>query len=324
MMPKMTLAELFSERKDALKLDWAAGEAGAQRQITGEMLADHTKGSVGHLNLIRSLLVQVVGRVEHHYFMKDGLPKQNDRANRLFAIEPCAIIQTDGLPLIPALVERANAHSVPIWTTPLSSKVITNLLAPYLHRRLGETTEVHGVFLDVLGVGVLITGPSSVGKSELALELVSRGAGLVADDVVELQQIAPEMLQGRCPEMLRDYLEVRGLGILNIKSVFGETSVRPRKMLKLVVQLVLPTSDDDFSATRLSPRSGMTTILNVEIPTVTLGVKAGKSMAVLVETAVRNYVLMLRGIDSTQSFIDRQHAALEHDAMNQPSSSANV
>jgi HPr kinase/phosphorylase len=324
MMPKMTLAELFSERKNALKLEWAAGHAGGKRTITGEMLADHTKGAVGHLNLIRSLLIQVVGRVEHHYFLKDGPVKENDRANRLFAIEPCAVIQTDSLPLIGALVERCDQYAVPLWTTPVSSKVITNLLAPHLHRRLGETTEVHGVFLDVLGVGVLITGPSSVGKSELALELVSRGAGLVADDVVELQQVAPEMLQGRCPEMLRDFLEVRGLGVLNIKSVFGETSVRPRKMLKLVVQLVLPSIEDDFSGQRLAPRSGTTTILGVEMPTVTLGVKAGKSMAVLVETAVRNYVLMLRGIDSTQSFIDRQHAALERDAQNQAASNSNV
>ncbi len=319
MMPEMTLAELFSERQESLKLSWAAGEAGAQHKLTGDMLADPTRGAVGHLNLIRSLLIQVVGRVEHHYLTKDGEPKQAEQADRLFALAPRCIIQTDSLPLIPALVERANKHLVPILTTPKSSKFVTNILAPYLHRRLGETTEVHGVFLDVLGVGVLITGPSSVGKSELALELVSRGAGLVADDVVELQQVAPEMLQGRCPEMLRDYLEVRGLGVLNIKTVFGETSVRPRKMLKLVVQLVIPTKDDDFSAQRLSPNSGSTTILGVDIPTVTLAVKAGKSLAVLVETAVRNYVLMLRGIDSTQSFIDRQHAALGRDMANSDS-----
>ena len=115
-----------------------------------------------------------------------------------------------------------------------------NVLRPYLQSELGEVTSLHGVFLDVLEIGVLITGESSIGKSELALELISRGHGLVADDVVELQQIGPETIQGRCPPMLRDFLEVRGLGVLNIRSIFGETAVRPRKALRLIVHLEFP------------------------------------------------------------------------------------
>jgi HPr kinase/phosphorylase len=174
---------------------------------------------------------------------------------------------------------------------------------------LGEVTTIHGVMLDVLEIGVLITGDSSIGKSELALELISRGHGLVADDVVELQQIGPETIQGRCPQMLRDFLEVRGLGVLNIRSIFGETAVRPRKALRLIVQLE-PFEPGLEPKDRLATRAGTQDILGVEIPTVTLAVAPGRNLAVLVEAAVRNHILITRGINSTAEFIKRQEEAM--------------
>jgi HPr kinase/phosphorylase len=169
------------------------------------------------------------------------------------------------------------------------------------------------VFLDVLEIGVLITGDSSIGKSELALELISRGHGLVADDVVELQQIGPETIQGRCPPLLRDFLEVRGLGVLNIRSIFGETAVRPRKVLRLMVHLDMPVAGME-PRDRLATRSGTQEILGVEIPTVTLAVAPGRNLAVLVEAAVRNHILITRGIDSTREFIARQEAVMRAEA----------
>jgi HPr kinase/phosphorylase len=181
-----------------------------------------------------------------------------------------------------------------------------------MQRELGEVTTLHGVFLDVLEIGVLITGDSSIGKSELALELISRGHGLVADDVVELQQIGPETIQGRCPPMLRDFLEVRGLGVLNIRSIFGETAVRPRKALRLIAHLEAPMPGSE-PRERLNTRSGTQDILGVEVPTVTLPVAPGRNLAVLVEAAVRNHILLTRGIDSTREFIARQEAAMRND-----------
>ncbi len=187
-----------------------------------------------------------------------------------------------------------------------------NVLRPYMQQELGEVTTLHGVMLDVLEIGVLITGDSSIGKSELALELISRGHGLVADDVVELQQIGPETIQGRCPPMLRDFLEVRGLGVLNIRSIFGETAVRPRKVLRLVVNLDAPENAHE-PRNRLATRSGTLDILGVEIPSVTLAVLPGRNLAVLVEAAVRNHILLTRGIDSTREFIARQEAAMSRE-----------
>src|SRR6185436_2749847 len=145
----------------------------------------------------------------------------------------------------PVLAHASRRAGVPLLTSTEPSQHVINVLRPYMQRELGEVTTLHGVFLDVLEIGVLITGDSSIGKSELALELISRGHGLVADDVVELQQIGPETIQGRCPPMLRDFLEVRGLGVLNIRSIFGETAVRPRKVLRLIVQLDMPDAANE-------------------------------------------------------------------------------
>jgi HPr kinase/phosphorylase len=185
------------------------------------------------------------------------------------------------------------------------------LLRPYLGRALAPSSSRHGVLLDVLGLGVMITGESGVGKSELALELVSRGHGLVADDVVELYRIAPETLEGRCPPMLRDFLEVRGLGMLNIRTIFGETAVRRKKNMKLIVHLQKPSSVDFNTMERLPINDVTENILNVNIRKVIIPVAAGRNLAVLVEAAVRNYVLQLRGIDSAQEFLTRHQQEME-------------
>jgi HPr kinase/phosphorylase len=195
---------------------------------------------------------------------------------------------------------------VALFATPLDSVELMWMLRPYLARVLADSAAMHGVFLDVLGMGVMLTGESGVGKSELALELISRGSGLIADDVIELYHIAPETLEGRCPALLRDFLEVRGLGVLNIRSIFGEAALRPRKSLKLIVHLEKPAGGDTHYVERLPLKPGFQEILGVSVGKVTIPVAAGRNLAVLVEAAVRNRVLQLRGIDSTSEFIARQ------------------
>jgi HPr kinase/phosphorylase len=186
------------------------------------------------------------------------------------------------------------------------------ILRPHLARALADSTTVHGVFLDVLGVGVLITGDSGVGKSELALELISRGSGLIADDVVELYRVGPESVEGRCPALLRDFLEVRGLGVLNIRTIFGEAALRPRKNVKLVVRLERPTGSDPAYLERLPLKPGTESLMDVPISRVTIPVAAGRNLAVLTEAAVRNHVLQMRGIDSTREFVERQSRAMQN------------
>ena len=162
--------------------------------------------------------------------------------------------------------------------------------------------------MDVLGLGVLITGESGLGKSELALELVSRGHGLVADDAVEFSRTSPHVIEGQCPPLLQNLLEVRGIGLLDIRTIFGETSVRRKMNLKLVVHLIRKTSDAVFE--RLPMQEQTQEILSVPIRKVTLPVAAGRNLAVLVEAAVRNTILSLRGIDTMGDFIERQALAI--------------
>jgi HPr kinase/phosphorylase len=309
-MPRLSVQRLFDERRERLGLAWAAGMAGAAREFTGEMLHRPGVGLIGHLNLIHALLAQVLGPREVDYIEGLAAPLKGPTAERICSADTTVcVIVADGTVVPEVLAQAAEKAGTAVLTSTEPSQHVINVLRPYMQQELGEVTTLHGVMLDVLEIGVLITGESSIGKSELALELVSRGHGLVADDVVELQQIGPETIQGRCPPMLRDFLEVRGLGVLNIRSIFGETAVRPRKALRLIVHLDAPESGQE-PKNRLATRSGTQEILGVEIPTVTLAVAPGRNLAVLVEAAVRNHILLTRGIDSTREFIARQEAAI--------------
>jgi HPr kinase/phosphorylase len=312
-MPRLSVQQLFDGRQERLGLAWAAGRAGATREFTGEMLRKPGVGLISHLNLIHPQLAQIIGPPEADYIEKlEGAARAQTVAHIVGGATVCIVV-CDNVPVPAALRAAADETGTPVLTSTEPSQHVINVLRPFMQQELGEVTTLHGVFLDVLEIGVLITGASSIGKSELALELISRGHGLVADDVVELQQIGPDVVQGRCPPMLRDFLEVRGLGVLNIRSIFGETAVRPRKVLRLMVHLELPTPGYE-TRDRLSTRSGMQDILGVEIPTVTLTVAPGRNLAVLVEAAVRNHILITRGIDSTREFIRRQEEAMRSDA----------
>jgi len=308
-MPRLSVQRLFEDRSARLGLAWAGGRAGAPREVTGEMLRKPGVGLIGHLNLIHPLLAQVLGRREVDYIDKLDAAVRRQALEGVCRSDIVAIIVADGATTPSELAACANRAGVPVIASEEASQHVINVLRPYMQQELGEVTTIHGVMLDVLEIGVLITGDSSIGKSELALELISRSHGLVADDVVELQQIGPETIQGRCPPMLRDFLEVRGLGVLNIRSIFGETAVRPRKVLRLIVQLE-PFEPGLEPRDRLATRAGTQDILGVEIPTVTLAVAPGRNLAVLVEAAVRNHILITRGINSTADFIKRQEEAM--------------
>ena len=308
-MPRLSVQQLFDDRRERLGLSWAAGKSGAAREFTGEMLRKPGIGLIGHLNLIHTLLAQVLGRREMDYLEKLDTGARRQTMEGICKGDVVAIIVAEGLEPPAALAECAERAGVPLLKSRESSQHVINVMRPYMQQELGEITTLHGVMLDVLELGVLITGEASIGKSELALELISRGHGLVADDVVELQQIAPDTIQSRCPPMLRDFLEVRGLGVLNIRSIFGETAVRPRKALRLIVQLE-PFEPGLEPKDRLATRAGTQDILGVEIPTVTLAVAPGRNLAVLVEAAVRNHILITRGINSTAEFIKRQEEAM--------------
>jgi HPr kinase/phosphorylase len=229
----------------------------------------------------------------------------------LMVSKPPALIIADNLEIPAGLRETCETTGTPLFVSPKACAAVIDILHLYLARRFADTVSVHGVFMDVFGMGILITGDSGVGKSELALELVSRGHGLVADDVVELARIAPTTIEGRCPGMLRDYLEVRGLGLLNIRTIFGETAARRKMKLKLVVHLQKQMAGDDLP--RLPLDSQTQEILGIPVRKVVFHVAPGRNLAVLLEAAVRNSILQMRGIDSMSEFINRQQQAVLDD-----------
>ena len=316
-MPSISVRKLYQDNQQKLQMAWTAGTAGGDNRISVE--ADRPAlALVGHLNFIHHNQVQVLGVAEVAYLQKLEQSDNPTSLDELFNFPMALVIVANDLPVPQSLRDYCHTHNIPLLTSALESPYLMDVLRIYLQHVLAVSTVKHGVFLDVFEVGVLLTGASGLGKSELALELISRGHSLVADDAVELHRTAPEVLEGRCPTMLRDFLEVRGLGVLNIRHIFGETSIRPKKQLKLIIQLV--PADDDYMKTldRLSIRTETEAILNVKIRSVVLPVAAGRNLAVLVEAAVRNYILQLRGKDSTKEFLERHQAM-----MNKPDSELN-
>jgi HPr kinase/phosphorylase len=304
-MPQLSIARLFEDNQAKLRLAWVAGGEGGAKALDSELTRDSSKGLIGHLNFIHPNLIQVLGASEVEYL--NGLEAGHcASALAQVATRELACFVVAGVAQPPApLAAVAEATQTPLFVSPVASVELMWMLRPYLARALAESTTVHGVLLDVLGMGVLITGDSGVGKSELALELISRGGGLIADDVVELYRVGPETIEGRCPQLLRDFLEVRGLGVLDIRTIFGEAALRPRKNVKLIVHLERPSSD--FAPMeRLPLKPGSEQLMGVDIRKVTVPVAAGRNLAVLTEAAVRNYVLQLRGFDSTREFVARQ------------------
>ena len=308
---QVSIERLFADNHERLSLTWLAGRQGGSRVLTGEADLKPTVGQVGHMNFIHPFRVQLIGAAEASYMR--GLPEDALQASigRLFTTELAAIIVANGEDAPAHLPDECNRHHIALLTSPQPSPHVVDVLRLYLSRVLAESTTLHGVFLDVLEMGVLITGASAIGKSELALELISRGNGLVADDIVELYRVSPDTIEGRCPAVLKDFLEVRGIGVLNIRTIFGETAVRPRKLLKLMVHLEDHSNEQFSDLDRLQVSATFQEILAVPIRKVTIPVAAGRNLAVLVEAAVRNFVLNQRGIDSTKEFIERQQKLME-------------
>ena len=309
---QFSVVQLYEDHREKLKLSWLIS-VGVDRQIELREQGNYGADVVGHLNLIHPERLQVIGRAEHAWADRVSADRLRNQVKELMAARPPALILADGLEVLPAIRDGCESTQTPLFVSPKPCSAVIELLRIYLSRRLASSTSVHGVLMDVFGMGVLITGDSGVGKSELALELISRGHGLVADDVVELACIAPTTIEGQCPSMLRDYLEVRGLGLLNIRTIFGETASRRKMKLKLIVHLQRPLRGAD--GPRLPLDAQAQEILGVAVRKVVIPVAAGRNIAVLLEAAVRNSILQLRGIDSMGDFINRQQQALLDDEL---------
>jgi len=312
MKPTVISAEaLFEEFRPALHWEWIAGHAHPERHFDEAAVRDARSAAdlVGYLNYIHPNRVQIVGRREVAYLNDASDEVTERRISRIVTLDPPVLICADAQVPPDRLVALCDRADIPLFVTGESAGHVIDVVRGYLGQHFAERTTRHGVFMDILGIGVLLTGESGLGKSELGLELISRGHGLVADDAVDLYRVSQTALEGRCPELLMNLLEVRGIGLLDIKAIFGETAVRRKMRLKLIVHLVRQaTMDRDFERLPYEPLNE--DILDVSVRKTVIAVDAGRNLAVLVEAAVRNTILQLRGIDTYTEFIARHHKAM--------------
>jgi len=304
----LSIQQLYDDNRESLALGWFAGFSGGERLIRGD--AASAADQVGHLNLIHPGRLQVFGHQEIEYYRRLSPASRAYQTAELVAGEPPAFIIAQGLEAPADILAMADEKNIALFSTPLPAAQVIDYLRVYLSKKLAQRVTMHGVFMDVLGVGVLITGESGLGKSELGLELISRSHGLVADDAVEFARIAPDMIEGRCPPLLQNLLEVRGLGLLDIKTIFGETAVRRKMRLKLIVHLVRRGSlEENYERLPVDPQTQE--VLGLPVRKVVIPVAAGRNLAVLLEAAVRNTILQLRGIDTLADFMERQRREMD-------------
>jgi len=302
---------LFEDHRGKLKWQWIAGLGASERRFDEVAVRAARSGAdlVGYLNYIHPYRVQILGEREVAYLSRGSEEDCIRRVSRIVTLEPPVLVLADGQTAPEALLRVCERAQIPMFATPESSAFVIDVLRAYLSKHFADRTTMHGVFMDILGLGVLITGESGLGKSELGLELISRGNGLVADDAVDLFRINQTTIEARCPELLQNLLEVRGIGLLDIRAIFGETAVRRKMRLKLIVHLVRRENfERDYE--RIPSEPLMQDVLGIPVLKVVIQVVAGRNIAVLVEAAVRNTILQMRGIDTYQDFMLRQRLAM--------------
>ncbi len=313
MKPTVVSADvLFEDHRGQLKWEWVAGLGASERRFDEIAIRAARSGAdlVGYLNYIHPYRVQILGEREIAYLTNSTPEDCARRISRIVTLEPPVLVLADAQTAPEGLLSMCERAQIPLFSTQESAAFVIDVLRAYLSKHFADRLTMHGVFMDILGLGVLITGESGLGKSELGLELISRGNGLVADDAVDLYRINQTTIEGRSPELLQNLLEVRGIGLLDIRTIFGETAVRPKMRLHLIVHLVrAETLERDYE--RLPTEPLMQNVLGIPVRKTVISVVAGRNLAVLVEAAVRNTILQMRGIHTYEEFAERQRRAMQ-------------
>ena len=308
--PTITVSEFVAQSPPALELSVLAGEAGAAtRRLTAARIQKLGLALAGFTHYIHPGRLQIIGQSEIWY-LGQLAPDRRHEAIRNLALEKIScVLVTKGLQPPPEFIEAARSANMPLLRTPLVSSVAINVVTDFLLEMLAPRIMRHGVLLDLYGLGVLIEGASGIGKSECALDLVARGHRLVSDDVIEVRRLGTDRLLGSAPELLSEHLEIRGLGIINIRDLFGVSAISAAKTIDLSIKLA--RWDEAGDVDRLGIDAQAVDILGVDVPQVLIPVSPGRNLSTLVETAVRVQLLRVRGYNAAQAFVERHSEMLK-------------
>ncbi len=331
---QLSIEDLYNIHKDKLDLEWIAGQQGARHAIMREeepATSSKSRGKkktgtkkrrtsgrepkslslVGHLNLIHPHQIQIIGEVEVRYLESLRNISMQDAVIQLYKSKPSCVIVADGLEPPTLLKRKSNEHSIPLFTSPMNSDKLSDVLHYFLTNLFADMLTLHGVYMEVMAIGVLITGPSGIGKSELALELISRGHRLIADDAPLFSKVAPDIINGTCPQTLQDFLEVRGLGIINVRELFGDSAIKKNKYLRLIVNLQPMDKNNLLALDRLEGSYSTRNVLELEVAEITLPVAPGRNLAIMMECAARNHILREGGYNASEVFAKRQQSLID-------------
>lgn len=309
-MPQISVGNLVEEYGDQLALTLVAGQGGGGNTLSTSDVHRPGLALAGFLGLFTFDRVQVMGNTEMLYLASLEQAEQRKTLETIFQFEiPCVVI-TDDNEVMPEMIALSNARDIPLLTTPFATTKFAHLLSYHLDDVFAPRTTIHGSLVDVYGIGLLFVGASGIGKSEISVDLVERGHRLVADDVVIVSRKVQGLIVGSSGDILRDHMEIRGLGILNVRNMFGVRAVRMQKRVEVVVKLI--KWDESAAYDRIGLDEDWVSILDVEVPQVTVPIYPGKNITVIAETIALNYQLKIQGYHTAQEFNRRLLARIKN------------
>lgn len=302
-MISIQVAEFLRDNEYHLNLELVAGKKGLLKKITIPRIQKPGLALTGDTSNLHSGRLQILGKSEITYLNDLPGKKHRNVVEKICKIDLSAMVITRGNAVPPVLLEEAENNSIPLFTTNLLTSTFINRVTKFLEDKLTASTNIHGVLMDVFGVGIMIVGKSGIGKSEAALDLILRGHRLVADDIVEIKKKPPATLSGMSSEIIKYHMEIRGLGIINIEDLFGVAAIRDRKVIEIVVELVEWDPKEEYD--RLGMEEQHYPILDVKVPYLKIPVRPGRNVTTIIEVAARNHLLKQRGHFSAQEFDEK-------------------
>lgn len=312
-MNSISVKELLKEKSEDLQLHLTEANEGLNNKISVPRIQKLGMSLTGYTKFLRHSRLQILGNTEITYLKTLPIKEKRERIDNVCSHKIAAFIVTKNLTISKYFLKKAKSHQIPVIYTALDTAKFISYVTRYLEEKLSPTTVIHGVLLEIFGIGALILGKSGIGKSESALDLILKGHRLVADDIVNIKKRAPTVLLGSGADLIKHHMEIRGLGIVNIQDLFGSASVKDIQKIELVIHL--SSWDETKEYDRLGIDEETHTILDVKLPSLNIPVTPGRNMTTIIEVACRNHMLKLMGCHSALKFANELRNRIHHNSV---------